>query len=76
MDSKISFQENKIRNECKRISKQLNQDYFITLTFRDSDVSEHFSKDSISKFLNMVNREIFGRHINEKMNIMVIKEKN
>ena len=76
MDSKILFQENKIRNECKRIAKQLNPDYFITLTFRDIDVSEHFSKDSISKFLNMVNREIFGRHSNEKMNIMVIQEKN
>jgi hypothetical protein len=76
MDSKLKFPVNELREKCKEYIKRLNPDNFITLTFRENGVSENFAKNTLLKFLNMVNREIFGRYSNEKINIMVVQEKN
>jgi hypothetical protein len=64
------------RKEVIKWCKELEPDYFITLTFINSTVTENFAHKSLDSYLRMVSRKIYGKRSDKKLKRIIFREKN
>lgn len=64
------------KNAAIQWCKVLDPDYFVTLTFFDSTVTDDFAHKSLGNFLRMVSRQVYGKRSKKKLKCFVFREKN
>lgn len=66
----------KYRNEVIQWCKYFAPDYFVTLTFANSTVTEKFAHASLKNYLCMVGRALYRKRSGKKLKRLIFKEKN
>jgi hypothetical protein len=64
------------RNGIVQWCKDFEPDYFVTLTFAYSSVTENFAHKSLDNYLRMVSRQVYRKRSKDKLQRLVFKEKN